>query len=218
MMVELSSGRGLEGQQAADFKRQMLAAYPNDPALGCPFDGRNTTYNQPSQFKRMAAIATDGTYVEGWWEFLETFSRETNTWGIEFEQPIKGTPPAYGIQHGSDIIYYFPTLAGPKADPRGYGQGKLVDTIHDALANFVYYGDPNGSSQLATQNSSGYVWPLYSDTGMVTALNATEITTAVSPPYRPGFDVIHQFLRPGPFLDARRRDVGSKSTTLSLQV
>lgn len=216
-MIELSSGRGLEGKQAADFLRQMLAAYPNDPALGCPFDGLNTTYNQPSQFKRMAAISTDGTYAEGWSEFLDTFSSETNAWGIVFEQPIKGTPPAYGVQHGSDVVYYFPTLAGPKADPRGYGQRALVDAIHDALINFVYDGDPNGSPSLSAQNSSEYVWPLYSETGMVTALNATEVTTAIPPPHRPGFDVIHRFLRPGPLLDARRRDLESELTALNLQ-
>lgn len=84
---------------------QMLEAYPNIPALGCPFDGYNTTYKQPSQFKRMAAIFTDGTYAEPWVEFLETFSSKTKTWGILFEQPIKDTPPAFGVQHGSDVIY-----------------------------------------------------------------------------------------------------------------
>lgn len=179
----------------------MLAAYPVDPALGCPFDGRNTTYNQPSQFKRMAAVVTDGTYAEGWAEFLATFSSKTNTWGIVFEQPVQGTPPAYGVQHGSDVLYYFPTLAGAKNDPRSYGQGDLVNAIHDSVINFVNDGDPNGSI-LSSHKSSKYRWPLYCETGMVTALNATQVTKAISPPHRPGFDVIHRFLRPHPsYLD-----------------
>lgn len=211
---ELSSGRGLKGAEAAHFEDLMLKAYPNAPALGCPFDGRNTTYNQPSQFKRMAAIFTDGTYAEPWVEFLETFSSKTNAWGIMFEQPVKGASPAYGIQHGSDVIYYFPTLATAAADPRSYGQAELVTTIQDALINFANDGDPNG---LTSQPLSEYHWPLYSEAGTVTALNASKITESVQPPHRSGFDVIHRFLRPGPFWrDGKREETGV--TALSLQM
>ena len=191
----------------------MLEAYPVDPAVGCPFDGRNTTYNEGTQYKRMAAIATDGTYAEPWSEFLDTFSALTDTWGIVFEQPIKGIPAAYGVQHGSDLLYYFPTLAGPAADPRSYGQGDLVHAIHDAVTNFVVDGDPNGSFELK-QRPSNYQWPLYSETGNVTALNATQIAKAVSPPHRPGFEILHHFLRPGPFVDVGNN---ARSEALNLQ-
>lgn len=61
---QLAAGRGLEGELAKAFINQMLQAYPKDPAVGCPFDGLNTTYGVSSQYKRMAAIFTDGIYSE----------------------------------------------------------------------------------------------------------------------------------------------------------
>ena len=35
-------GHGLKGDVAAQFQRQMLKAYPNDPVLGCPFESRGS--------------------------------------------------------------------------------------------------------------------------------------------------------------------------------
>ena len=191
----------------------MLEAYPIDPALGCPYDGRNTTYNQPSQFKRMAAIATDSQYVEPWTEYLDTFSEKTNVWGILFEQPIPGVGPAYGAVHGSDIPYYFPLIGGPGNDPRNDGLADLVDTILTAVVNFVNEGDPNGCKAVS-RHSGRNQWPVYSETRKATALNATQGAVAVLPPHRPGFDIVHKFLRPGPFWDGGKqveRDTGMMS-------
>jgi acetylcholinesterase len=166
----------------------MFQAYPDDPSQGCPYDGRNTTYGQPSQFKRMAAIMTDSTYTEAWTEYLKVFGA-TKTWGILFDEPIPGSKPAYGVQHGSDLVFYFPTLLGPVADPRNNGLGALVDTLQSALVHFVNDLDPNGGD---------YTWPMYADAQQVTSLSARG-PAAVDVPHRPGFDVLRQFLRPDGF-------------------
>ena len=52
----------------------MLEAYPNDPELGCPLDGKVKEYGAGAQYKRRAAFATDGNYVQPWWEYLQSFS------------------------------------------------------------------------------------------------------------------------------------------------
>ena len=198
LVTDAISGAGLKGQKASAFLKDMLEAYPSDPAIGAPFDGRNTTYGVSSQFKRQAAIETDLTFAEGYVEFLETFSARTKTWGMIFEQPVVGIP-AYGVAHGSDLVFYFPELVGPKGDPRNRGWSEMMYAVHDAVINFVNFGDPNGCD-----DSAGYRWPDFSESGLVTALNGTRIATAVPPPHRPGFDVIHKYLRPGPVVASDR--------------
>ena len=150
--------RNLNQEEAATFQREMLEAYPNNPALGCPYDGQNTTYGQPSQFKRMAAVLTDGTYTEAWTEYLQLFSTTTNTWGILFEEPLsgQGIGPAFGVQHGSDIPYYFPKLLGPATDPLNNDRSHLVKVLQRALINFVTDLDPNGKHR-----RSRYHWPQF---------------------------------------------------------
>jgi hypothetical protein len=62
---DLALGRNLDRESTRKFRQQLLEAYPNDPALGSPFDGRDTNYGlgPKSQYKRAAAIATDGNWV-----------------------------------------------------------------------------------------------------------------------------------------------------------
>lgn len=175
----------------------MLQAYPVDPALGCPFNGGDTNYGDGSQYKRMAAIATDGTYTEAWTEYLETFSSKTNTWGILWEEPIHGAPAAYGVTHGSDLPYYFPTLLGPHKNSRDTNDRDLMRAVQEALVNFVHDGDPNGCT-LESGKATSYHWPLYSESHEITVLNASKVAESLPPPHRSGFGVIHKFLRPGP--------------------
>ena len=175
----------------------MLEAYPNDPALGCPFNGADTNYGEGSQYKRMAAIATDGTYTEGWSEIVKTLSMKTKTWGLYWEQPIPGAPAALGVTHGSDLAYYFPDLLGTESNPSSLGHKDLMNAVQDALINFVYFGDPNGCP--SESGSGGYYWPSYGESQKITVMNASLIAEAQSPPYRPGFEIIHKFLRPGQF-------------------
>lgn len=195
--IDLIEGRDLKGKKAEQFLTEMLEAYPNDPILGCPFNGGDTEFGDGSQYKRMAAIATDGIYTEGWSEIIKTLSLKTKTWGLYWEQPIQGAPPALGVTHGSDMIYYFPNLFGADSSPSSIGDKNLMDAIQGALINFVYQGDPNGCNS-ETHNSS-YYWPPYGESQKITVMNTALIAEAQSPPYRPGFDVIHKYLRPGPF-------------------
>lgn len=191
------SGRELQEQDAALFLTGMLEAYPVDPSLGAPFDGRNTTYGEPSQYKRMSAIASDAVYTASWTFYLDTFSQKTNVWGLLFEEPIPGADEALGVQHGSDMVFYFPKMFGDEEDPRTNGYVGLVNTMHDAVINFVSDGDPNGKAGDGwdcDEEGDGYQWPEYGETGLVTALNASCLATAVEPPYRPGFDVIEEYL------------------------
>lgn len=192
--VDLISGRGLHGKKASQFLNDMLEAYPNDPALGSPFNGQDTNYGEGLQYKRMAAIFTDGVYTEGWSEIIRTLSLKTKTWGLYWEQPIHGGPPALGATHGSDLTYYFPNLLGADASPTSLGNEDLMHAVQDALINFVHHGDPNGREH----ECASYYWPSYGENQQITVMSEKVIAEAKALPHRPGFDVLHRYLRPGP--------------------
>ncbi|KAH7105065.1 Alpha/Beta hydrolase protein [Auriculariales sp. MPI-PUGE-AT-0066] len=187
-----ATGRWMTEEQTAAFIQSVLAAYPNDPALGCPYDGQNTTYGQPSQYKRMASIFTDSNWVEPFVEYLDIFSKTQATWGVLWNQPIPDTDPAMGVQHGSDLFYYFPTLGGEEHDPRAFGQERLVYEIQDALISFVVDLTPKGPKDT-------YQWPKFSVDRKVTSFTAADGPATVDAPYRPGFDVLRESLRPDGF-------------------
>jgi len=196
--VDFATGAGLKPRKAQDFIQQLMKAYPNDPVLGSPFDGQYTNYGQGSQYKRAAAILTDGTFVEPWFEYLGLFSARTQTYGLLWSQPAPGTPESLGVNHGADVNFYFPLLAGKERDRNSDHGRQVVNVIHTALVNFVHYGDPNGCpAGLAAKD--GYVWPEYSESGMITVVGGPDVATAEPPPHRPGFEVFHRFLRPGHF-------------------
>lgn len=186
-------GRDLSASDGSAFIEKMLEAYPIEPALGAPFDGRNTTYGQPPQYKRLAAIAGDTSYTAPWRWYLDAFSKTSSVWGIQFEEPFPGAPVALGVHHGSDLAYYFPEMLGGRYDASRNKYGGLINTIHDALINFVTYGNPNGQA-IGCGEGGGYCLPEFGESGLVTALNASHLAAAIEPPYRPGFEVIEQYL------------------------
>lgn len=174
----------------------MLSAYPNDPARGAPFDGRNTTYGEPSQYKRLSAIDTDSTYTTAWLDYLSAFSSHSSrskVWGLLFQEPIPGTSEAMGVQHGSDLAFYFPTLL-PDNDPRKFGKTSVVDALHTSLIHFVHCGYP-------AAQEDGDKWSLYNEaqgSTQVTSIGGrgNESIRTIAPPYRSGFDVIRLYFRP----------------------
>lgn len=173
----------------------MLSAYPVNPSLGAPFDGLNTTYGEPSQYKRLSAIAGDAPFTAPWAWYLKAFSHNENSkgvWGLVFEEQIPGVPDKLGVQHGSDLAFLFPGLLGEESDPRETGYGELVDVMFDAIINFVRDGSPNGKAE--GDCDAEYRWPEFGQTGKVKGLSDEDLAYARLPPWRPGFEVIEEYL------------------------
>lgn len=193
-LLALVNGRSFSENETLQILSEFLEAYPRLAALGAPFDGENTTYGQSSQYKRMAAITTDVQFVEAWTEYLDVFSKRVPTWGVLYEtdMPIPENRSAYGATHGSDLLYYFPSLL-TGLDPREFGRGKLVQRIQDAIINFATDLDPNGSD-------AGTQWPLFAEDRKVAAIDAdAQDGKIVNLPYRSGFDVVRRWFRPDGF-------------------
>ena len=202
VIQNLNVGSRFNSSQSSSFAKNILAAYPNDPSLGCPFDGANITYNQPAQYKRLSAILTDVTYTEAWIEYLRTFSSSfgaEKTWGILFEEgiPGPGVDPALGVQHASDLVYYLPALPGKANDPRKNGLEGLVESVQRGLINFITDLDPNGCDGSANAD----YWPEFSEEKgeRITSFSAKGGVVAIPLPERRGFEVIREGLRPDGF-------------------
>lgn len=139
---------------------------------------------QEHHLRPTGTIQTDGGYFHrfdlrpGLTEYLRLFR---NVWGILFDEPIPGSPLEFGVQHGSDLPFYFPLLNGVDKDPRRHGYTELVETMQSAVVRFVATGSPGD-------------WPQGKD--KVMRLSRSE-AKAVAPPYRPGFEVLRDYLRPG---------------------
>ena len=146
----------------------------------------------------MAAILTDGTYTEAWSEYLKSFS-ETNTWGMIFETRIPGSEEALGVQHASDLVYYFPEFLGAARDPRSQvDTSKVVDVLHNMLVNFVSDQNLNGQRVSGTEEDC-FRWPLFKEQRQVMSLSAGKGAIAMDLPRRDGFDVLRAALRPDNF-------------------
>ena len=136
---------------------------------------------------------------QAWTEYLEVFfsssssssndnNGSNNTWGILFEAPIPGpdVDPAYGVQHGSDLAYYFPDLLGATHDPRLKGGGAAIDELQTALVNIVTGMDPNEAmDELSDDGAAAYRWPAFADREggrLATRLSAPGGTEALEVP------------------------------------
>ncbi|PCH39075.1 sterol esterase [Wolfiporia cocos MD-104 SS10] len=117
-------------------------AYPDDPALGAPFDTGDANQLTP-QFKRIAAFTTDWQFQAPRRLTLSTMSQTQNAWSYLYRRG-KSTP-YLGARHGSDI-------------PEFFSNGDFIGM--DALINFATKLDPNAAVGLAPNISylSGVHW------------------------------------------------------------
>ncbi|KAJ7866606.1 extracellular triacylglycerol lipase precursor [Mycena olivaceomarginata] len=98
----------------------LLQLYPDDPALGSPFNTGNNTFGLSSQFKRASAIEGDVGFTSQrrFWADTAANARVSN-FGYLFTQPQLPAvvPPAFGVSHGTEIPYVYgaPTDTSPSA-------------------------------------------------------------------------------------------------------
>ncbi|KAF4613207.1 hypothetical protein D9613_010914 [Agrocybe pediades] len=91
-------------QETAD---KLLQLYPDDPAVGSPFNTGNQTFGLPSNFKRAAALMGDLSFVSQRRSWIQTASRAgVKTFGYLFTQPQPGSGQ-FGVFHGSEVPYVY---------------------------------------------------------------------------------------------------------------
>ncbi|KAK7688543.1 hypothetical protein QCA50_008081 [Cerrena zonata] len=111
--------------------------YPEDPALGSPFDTGFEGAFTP-QFKRTSAFIGDLIFQGPRRFFSQLLSEKQNVWSFIFKRNKLASP--FGTQHGADLgVVYQP--------------GDLTDNV----VNFINHLDPNG--RRVDQNE--ITWPRY---------------------------------------------------------
>ncbi|KAJ7271103.1 alpha/beta-hydrolase, partial [Mycena rebaudengoi] len=140
---------------------KVLAAYPDDPSIGCPYDTGAGVLSTGLQDKRIFSIYTD-TVVAGARHMASAHSKRLGSdmvWSGRFNQvPQNGTIEA-GVAHLYEIPYIFGVRERTVRNPWGNRKGdlELSELMQTYWINFVNDLNPNGKNVLGHIN-----WPSYS--------------------------------------------------------
>ncbi|KAF9545226.1 esterase 1 [Agrocybe pediades] len=136
---------------------RILELYPDDPAVGSPFNTGNETFGMPG-FKRAAAIFGDHAFQSQrrvWSQAAARFG--VKTFGYYFTQPQPTNPPFFGVSHASelDFVYGVPPTTSDNAV-------QLSRMMVDYWVSFATSLDPNDGK--GTQRP---LWPQYTTENQV---------------------------------------------------
>ncbi|KAL1661814.1 Alpha/Beta hydrolase protein [Schizophyllum commune] len=155
---------------------EILALYPDDPALGSPYNTGNETFGLSSTYKRVSAILGDDMFHSQRRLFQQTSSKAgVPTYGYLFaDPPSDGTAPRLGVYHSLDVQYMFHNLtsAAPESSVR------LSEQVIDYWLSFVTSLDPNDGLGVDRPH-----WPVYSENETIMQLNGANLT-AIPDDYR----------------------------------
>ncbi|KAL1407841.1 hypothetical protein Q8F55_007277 [Vanrija albida] len=131
---------------ADQFSDKIFKAYPNDPAMGSPFNTGNQTFGLPPSRKQLTAIMGDMAFVSKRRFFQRAANKQGNSkvWSYEFKSLNPGSSPANGFVHAADVFYTF----GQVNTTANYttAQVEVSEALMNYWINFAYYLDPNGKS------------------------------------------------------------------------
>ncbi|KAE9397249.1 esterase 1 [Gymnopus androsaceus JB14] len=93
---------------------QLVALYPDIPALGSPFNTGNDTFGLSPGYKRATAVIGDLTFQSQRRFWMQTASNAgVNTYGYLFTQPQPETPAYLGVAHASELLYVYGGVQSP---------------------------------------------------------------------------------------------------------
>ncbi|KAF8893075.1 Alpha/Beta hydrolase protein [Infundibulicybe gibba] len=131
-----------EASALEEASAMLLELYPDDPALGSPFNTGNDTFGLSSVFKQAAAIQGDLLLQSQRRFWIQTASDAgVKTFGYLFTEPQAVTPlqPAFfGVSHGSDVAFVYGDVPNPTPSA-----SKLSSMMMDYWISFATSLDPN---------------------------------------------------------------------------
>ncbi|KAJ6104377.1 hypothetical protein N7523_010697 [Penicillium sp. IBT 18751x] len=138
---------------------EILAEYPNIPALGCPYGWGNTTW--PSlglQYKRYESIAGDLTMFAPRRLLAHTMAQFENVYSYRWDVAALNTSSTIGVQHFAEIPFVFANpvqnITALGSDPSRLELGQMAARM---WTSFVTDLDPNGHGVSHVPQ-----WPKYS--------------------------------------------------------
>ena len=179
--------------------QELLALYPDDPALGSPFGTGNETFGLSPEYKRLASIVGDTQFQaprRAWVNAVADAGEPVHA--FLFADPEAVATPSLGVTHGTDVPYFYGT---PYTSDPTAGAGELSLQMMDYVISFVTSLDPNdgkGSSRkscvstvgmvnewsLRTSRDTGPNWPQYTGTDQTLLQFASASTTTITDSFR----------------------------------
>jgi len=147
---------------------RLLELYPDDPALGSPFNTGDNDFGLPG-FKRSAAIQGDVSFQSQRRAWIQAASsRGVNTFGYLFTQPQPNGNPVNGVSHGSEV----PFVYGVPSDNSASSQ-LLSELMIEYWVSFATGLSPNDGKGVTRPT-----WPQYTpDNQVLIQLNGANLTT-----------------------------------------
>ncbi|KAF5335023.1 hypothetical protein D9758_016192 [Tetrapyrgos nigripes] len=154
--------------------KQIVALYPEDPALGSPFNTGSETFGLVPGYKRAAALNGDIAFQSQRRFWIQTASNAgVKTFGYLFTQPQAGSG-RLGVFHSSEVRYVYGGVQNPTPS-----DATLSPNMMDYWISFTTSLDPNDD-----KGSSRPEWPQYTpDNQVIIQLNGDNLT-AIPDDYR----------------------------------
>ncbi|KAJ7584647.1 extracellular triacylglycerol lipase precursor [Mycena floridula] len=152
---------------------KVLKLYPNDPALGSPFNTGNETFGLSRGYKRASAILGDLAVESQRRLWIQTAAKAgVKTFGYLFTEPTPGAKPRLGVSHSSEIPFVYGIVAANTSAP--VSARKLSSVMVDYWVSFATSLDPNDEKGISRPH-----WQQYTPTNQVllqlNGLNTTHI-------------------------------------------
>ncbi|KAJ6469165.1 esterase 1, partial [Mycena vitilis] len=142
----------------------LLGLYPDDPALGSPFNTGNDTFGFSGEYKRAAALLGDLLIQAPRRSWSQTASdRGTKVFSYLFVDP-QPENPSYLVAHLSELPYVY----GGITAANGTAKAALSEMMQDYWISFATSLDPNDG-----KGSDRPTWEEYGQNQRIIQLNST---------------------------------------------
>ncbi|KAH9474384.1 Lipase 2 [Psilocybe cubensis] len=153
---------------------KLLELYPDDPALGSPFNTGNQTFGLNSNFKRAAALFGDLAFQGQRRAWIQAASRVgVKTFGYLFTQPQPNSGP-FGVFHGSEVPYVYGAPSDTSASSL-----RISSLMIDYWVSFATSLDPNDGRGIPRPH-----WAQYTPENQVIMQLNGDNTTLIPDNYR----------------------------------
>ncbi|KAL0580035.1 hypothetical protein V5O48_001969 [Marasmius crinis-equi] len=163
---------GTVGTELAAAADRLLQLYPDDPALGSPFNTGTETFGLSSQFKRANALTGDLMFhsVRRLWT-QKAAEAGVKAYGYLFTGPrLPIFPPEFGVVHTLELHYVFGLVSLEGGTPADIALSKKM---MDYWISFATSLDPNDE-----KGAQRPVWPRYeTSNATLLELNANNIAS-----------------------------------------
>ncbi|KAJ7584694.1 extracellular triacylglycerol lipase precursor [Mycena floridula] len=134
---------------------KLLELYPDDPAVGSPFNTGNETFGLSPGYKRFSALEGDISFQSQRRLWIQTAANAgVKTFGYLFTEPTSGLAPSLGVDHSSEVLFVYGGVAVNASAPVEARQ--LSSVMVDYWVSFATSLDPNDGKGIPRPNWAQY--------------------------------------------------------------